>query len=339
MLIELMVVAAVAMVLAVWTGREWADRVRVLQARSLATWMEAARDAVQGYLDQEGSRSLREGTGGPGTQLVDVPGWDALKSLGVLHAGWQMRGPMGQSLGVVAWRDGGCAEAACPLRALVHTLSPLENGRQVPDEGLVAEWLMAAQGRGLVLWPHRPDAFSGAGQHVLFPSGSGPWVPGMVALLVAHNGSPGPGGTSSSGDTGDFLRVRDARDPDFQGNLSVQGPIRSDRQLIARESVVLEEGWDAGAVCEAEGALGRDRSFPGVVLCRQGKWELIARASGGGYLINSRRGCRNSLGTTTANPYTGGCFCPFGFNTLQVSESGASASADGLTSGYLCVPN
>src|SRR5690606_23288634 len=50
LLLEFMVVAILSLVLAVWTGGEWAQRARALQARSLAAWMEIARDAADAFL-------------------------------------------------------------------------------------------------------------------------------------------------------------------------------------------------------------------------------------------------------------------------------------------------
>lgn len=347
LLIEFMVVAALALVVAVWGSQEWGERVRILQARSLAAWMEPVRNALQAHLAQVAAQldpAVDEGSeASTSAGLMVAPTWSDLQARGLLPSGWQAAGPLGQSLGVVVWRAAGCGSAACPMHALVHTRSALRRPQGELDESMIAEWLMAAQGRGFVLWPHRPEAFSGAGQQISVPAGSSGWAPGMVALLVTQGNGGGSTGTPSTPgtavDTENFLRMRDARDPDFQAGVSAQGVIRSDRRLAARDSLVLERGWDSGTACPDEGALGRDRIYPGVLVCRQGKWELVARAAGGGYLINSRRGCKNSQGVSTANPYTGGCFCPPGFNTMQLSESGAAASADGLSTGYLCTPN
>jgi hypothetical protein len=346
LLIEFMVAAALALALVVWGTHEWAERVRVLQARSLAAWMESARDAVQAYLDRESGRILERmeeaaGSGDP-DGLLPGPDWEALRALGMLPAGWEPVGPLGQSLGIALERDGDCARGTCAVRALVHTRAPLLGARGTLDEALVAEWLMAAHGRGFVLWPHRPDAFSGAGQRIPVSGGpAGAWVPGMVALLAARSTAGPSTGTdpAESGGTEDFLRVRDPRDPDFQNDLTAQGIVRSGSQLVARDSVVLEQGWKSGTACSTEGAVGRDQAYPGVLICREGRWRLIARAEGGGYLLNSRRGCQNSLAASTHNPYTGGCFCPPGFTLLQVSESGSVSTAEGLTSGFLCIPN
>lgn len=364
LLIECMVVAALALALAVWGSHEWAERTRVLQARSLATWMETARDAVQAYLVREASALTPEKGEAiePDASALSAPDWAALQAQGLLASGWQSSGPAGQTLGVRLWRSGGCQPGACRLNALVHTRTALQQRSGALDGALAAEWLLAAGGRGFVLWPHRPAVFSGAGEQVPLPPGSvDEWRPGMVALMAAHTVARSivPGDGSGDGDddddgggddddsgngggpgnTDDFLRVRDTRDPDFQNRVTAQGELRSDTRVVARESLVLEDGWRNGSACSTENAVGRDQNYAGLLICRQGQWRLVARASGGGFLTNTRRGCKNVLGTPTPNPYTGACQCPDGFAVLQVSESGSLTSADGLSSGYLCVPN
>lgn len=346
LLVEFMVAAVLALALAVWGSHEWAERTRVLQARSLAAWMETARDAVRAYLSQESVRLAQRGAADDAAGSADgplpVPGWQDLQVRGFLPGGWQARGPMGHELGLYLWQSGDCLHESCRLNALVYTRGALQRRSGQFDAVLVAEWLLAADGRGLVLWPHKPAVFSGAGEQIPLPEG-GPaqWAPGMVALFVAQavvrGSSAGQGG--GSGETEDFLRVRDTRDPDFQNGMTAAGEVRSGTRVVARESIVLEDGWKGGTTCPIEGAVGRDQNYAGVLICRQGRWNLVARATGGGYMLNSRRGCKNILGTPTPNPYTGECLCPAGFSVLQISESGSMTAPDGLTMGYLCIPN
>lgn len=346
LLIEFMVFAALALALAVWGSHEWADRVRVLQARSLAAWMQTAQAAAQAHLlrsrpdpdDGEFAPPLE------GTQAgwVAGPSWESLQAAGLLPAGWQTTGPLGQQLVLQLGRGPGCAPSACPLQALVRTAAPLLDRRGRVDQAMIAEWLLASQGHGLVFWGREAVTFSGAGRRVMLDAAAqASLASGMVALLAEVPGSgpsDGAAGEQQGGDLSVFLRVRDERDPDFQNDLSARGVVRSATRLAARESVVLEDGLQAAAACSHEGALAREQAYPGVLVCRQGSWRLIARAPGGGYMLNSHKGCRNVFGSPTHNPYTGGCSCAAGFTELQVSESGTLASPDGVTAGYLCVP-
>ncbi|WP_343835496.1 hypothetical protein [Castellaniella ginsengisoli] len=344
LLLEFMVVAILSLVLAVWAGGEWAQRSRALQARSLAAWMEIARDAADAFL----ARHAHELAVAPADDALAergfadwrAPRWDELRAAGLLAGGWQAAGPLRRTLGLRVVREGACPGPVpdCRVQALVHARPALQTARGGVDEALVAEWLQAAGGRGMVVWPHRPGFISGAGLRIPVPEADvADWAPGTVALAArmapAHGGGPGAGTDDTA-----YLRIRDARDPDFQGDATVQGVVRSGTRLAASDSLHLEQGWSVGDACAPEGALGRLGKGPGLLSCRQGAWVPLARPAGGGYLLNSRRGCQDSLGGSTVNPVTGMCACPTGYVRATVAESGSVTGPEGLTIGYLCLP-
>jgi hypothetical protein len=340
LLLEFMVVAVLGLVLAVWAGHEWAQRARALQARSLAVWMGVARDAAEAFLARHAADLADAGAAdalaGQGYADWMAPRWDELRAAGLLAGGWQATGPLRRTLGMRVMREGNCPGASCRIWALVHAWPALRMAAGGVDEALVAEWLQAAAGRGLVIWPHRPGFLSGAGLRVPVPEeGAADWTPGVVAL--AARTPAGQGGEAGAGDADAYLRVRDARDPEFQGDATVQGVVRSGTRLAARDSLQLERGWSVGEACAQEGLLGRVRDGVGVLACRQGIWTLVARPAGGGYMLNSRRGCFSALGGTSANPVTGTCACPTGYVMAQVAESGSITAPEGLTVGYLCL--
>ncbi len=340
LLLEFMVAAVLGLVLAVWAGHEWAQRARALQARSLAAWMGVARDAAEAFLARHAAELAAAGAAdalaGQGYADWTAPRWDELRSAGLLAGGWQAMGPLRRTLGVRVMRDGACPGASCRVWALVHARPALRTPAGGVDEALVAEWLQAAEGRGLVVWPHRPGFLGGAGLRVPVPEeGVADWAPGVVAL--AARAPPGQGGEAGTGDADAYLRVRDARDPDFQGDVTVQGVVRSGTRLAARDSLQFERGWSVGEACAPEGVLGRVRDGVGVLACRRGIWSLLARPAGGGYMLNSRRGCLNATGGTSANPVTGTCACPTGYVMAQVAESGSIMAPEGLTMGFLCL--
>ncbi len=335
-----MVVAVLSLVLAIWASQEWAQRTRALQARSLAAWMGIARDAAEAFL----ARHAAELSGaGAADTLVDrgyadwtAPRWDELRSAGLLGAGWQTTGPLHRTLGLRVVRDGECPGASCRVWALLHARPALRAPAGGVDEGLVAEWLQAAEGRGLVVWPRQPGFLGGAGLRVPVPEpGTADWSPGVVAL--AARTAPVHGSEVGAGGGDDYLRVRDARDPDFQGDATVQGQVSSGSYLVARNGLYLEQGWGVGGMCAPEGVLGRARDGVGMMVCRQGIWALLVRPPGGGYMLNSRRGCFNATGGSSANPVTGACSCPPGYAMVQVAETGSLVAPEGWTVGYLCV--
>lgn len=342
LLLEFMVLAVLGLALAVWAGQEWAQRVRVLQAQALAAWMETAQAAAQAYL-QRHAAELGQAVGpdalaARGYADWRSPTWEELRAASLLPAGWQDAGPLRQTLNLSVQRTDPCIQAPCVLQAVVAAAIPLRRGQGGVDESLVAEWLLASRGRGLVVWPRDPGWLSGPGRRVPLPAGLSA-APGTVALLAAlapAADSPPPDGAAAGAD---YLRVRDERDPDFQGEASVRGNVRSGAWLQAREGLVLEQAWSGGAACAAEGAVGRDSRYAGLLVCQQGRWRPLARPAGGGYLYNSRRGCFSQTGMPSGNPVTGTCSCGAGYIPLLVAESGSLVSAEGLSQGIVCQPN
>ncbi len=343
LLLEFMVVAALSLVLMVWASQEWAQRARDLQARALAVWMEPARAAAEAFLQRHGA-ALRQADSPQALALQgyadwQAPSWAELRAHGLLPASWQEAGPLHQRLAVRILREGACPQSPCQLAALVHAHQPLQRSGGGVDQALIAEWLLASGGQGLVVWPQHPDRLTGAGRQLALPAGQA-WSPGTVALLVGQlSGDEDASSNEPSADTEAFLRVQDPRDPDFQGDASVLGTVRSGAQLVAHDSLLLENAYPVHGVCSSEGAVARSQNPPGLLSCRQGRWQQVAGPAGGGYMLNTRRGCKNALGGSTANPLTGACSCATGYAMLQVAESGSLSAPEGLTTGFVCIPN
>ncbi|MER1968323.1 hypothetical protein [Castellaniella sp. GW247-6E4] len=335
-MLELAVVGLLLALVSVWAAQAWAQRVRDLQAQSLAVWMTAAQSAAQSYLRLHGLAIGRaDGTDAlahEGFGDWSAPGWDEMRAAGLVPPGWADAGPLGHGVGLRVLRSGACPGAACRLAALVHTRQPLlgRDGRAV-DEGLVAQWLMAAQGRGMVAWPGASRVLSGAGRRLPAPED---WPAGIVALVVDDEGAVPSGGDV---DLSPYLRVRDARDPEFQGDATVVGDIRGGASLWARDSLVLERSGTEHSGCAEEGALTTEGGHDGILLCRQGRWRSAGRAGGGGFLSHSRQGCADSTGAYRGNPLTGDCSCPFNYTPVMVSDAGSMTSAEGRTTGFICV--
>ncbi|WP_345798320.1 hypothetical protein [Castellaniella sp. MT123] len=343
LLVEFMIVAILSLALAVWAGQEWARRARALQARALAAWMEPARQTAEAFLRQQADALMRADTptalAAQGVADWSAPTWAELRATGLLPPGWEENGPLGQTLDLRIVRDGSCPQTPCRLQALIASRTGLLHRQGGVDEELVAEWLQASGGRGLVVWPRQPGLLRGAGLAVA-PDSAWGWGAGTVALAVwlpiGTDPALPPGGST---DDPDHLRVRDPRDPDFQGDASVAGAVRSGTWLQARDGLVLDKGWRGNAACSTDRALGRDERYPGLLICLGGTWQQLARPAGGGYMYNSRKGCASATGVTTANPLTGSCSCAAGYSDVQVAESGSLTALEGLSRGYLCLPN
>ena len=104
LLLEFMVAAVLSLLLAVWAGHEWAQRARALQARSLAAWMDVAREAAESFLARHAVELAHAGAAdalaGQGYADWAAPQWDELRSAGLLAGGWQDRGPLRRTLGL-----------------------------------------------------------------------------------------------------------------------------------------------------------------------------------------------------------------------------------------------
>ncbi|MFT0532480.1 hypothetical protein ACMHYJ_06535 [Castellaniella hirudinis] len=352
LLLEFMVAALLGVLLLVWAGQEWAQRMRALQAQSLAAWMAPARDAALALLRQHGALIRQADTAAAladqGIADWQAPRWTELKALGLLAGGWQESGPLNQRLDLRIDRIGACPEAPCRLQAFVAARAGLRDARGQVDEYLISEWLQAARGEGWIVWPQAPGQLRGAGQLAVVPP-TLDWAPGTVALRAQAVPAPPAGAAGDEAvedgdpaadplDHTDFLRLRDLRDPDFQGAATVQGWVRSGAWLQGREGLVLVKGVSSGASCAVEGGMGRSGGRLGLLVCQGGRWRPLAGPSGGGYLFSTRWGCANRQGSFTGNPVTGGCLCETGYQAVQVSESGDAAHVDGVSRGYLCIP-
>lgn len=338
-LIELLVASVILVLVSTWAAHAWAQRIRDLQAQSLAVWMMTAQDAVAAYLGHH-RRALIEAADPAALALEGFtdwsrPSWAEMQAAGLLPTAWMQAGPMGHDAGVQVLRSGACPGTACTVWALVHTRQPLlsRDGHSV-DEGLIAQWLMAVQGRGMVVWPHASEMLTGAGRRLASPEG---WLAGTVALAV---GAPTDGVTdtgASQPDLSQYLKVGDDRDPDFQGDATIKGDVRSGASLWAQDYLVLGQAEFEHDPCDNEGALSLERGYDGSVLCRSGRWRSAGRAHGGAFMMNNQRGCYDAQGVFRGNPVTGTCACPFNYAAVMVSDLGAEAAPEGRTSGYICM--
>lgn len=343
-LLELMVAGLLMALLAVWGSQSWMQRVREVQAQALASWMLAARDVARDYLalhgaqialaDQEVTLSLR------GYRDWAQPGWAELKADGLARPGFPELGALGLRLGVQVLRHGECPGVACRLEALIYTTEPvLSRDRQRVDEEMLAQWQMAAQGLGAIVWARSADVLAGPTlRHPNpLPGLSERWPPGVVALAVSLSGASADS-AGEPGESDDFLRVGDTRNPDFQGLATVQGDITTQSALRAKRYIALGDRHVEFAACPEEGALSLESFYSGLLLCRDNAWRSAGRAAGGGFSFNTLLGCTDREGRSTSNPVTGGCFCSAGYASVLVSDSGAHPQ-EGRTQGYICVGN
>src|SRR5690554_2491389 len=112
MLFELMLVAAVALLVAVWAGQAMSRRINDAAAQQAATWMLGVRHAVHAYLEHYGE-SLRSAVSTSDLHVYGYPDWRAprraeLKTDGLLSDGFPEQVRPGGGVHVRVFRDGDC---------------------------------------------------------------------------------------------------------------------------------------------------------------------------------------------------------------------------------------
>ncbi|OWT65725.1 hypothetical protein CEY11_03055 [Candidimonas nitroreducens] len=331
-LLELMLAAVLALLLAVWGTHALALALDAAAAQSLAGWMLTVRQAAQAYIERYDG-TLASATDPAALADRGYVDWAAprlaeLRADGLLSRGFPELGPLGMPVSLRILRSGtACPDAGdCRIEALVYSDRPLLRRGGV-DEHMLAHWLLGAQGWGGAVQARNAGQILGSAFGYDNPPAADmqPLPAGTLAMAV----------TAANLAHLAYLRVGDARDPDFQGQASVAGNLETRGSLRVRDYLTIEAQESADTVCSQAGAVAREY-YGGLLVCRSGSWHRIG-GSGGGFSLNTLYGCRNSNGVSTANPMTDACSCPGGFAMVQVSDSGNQPAPSGRTTGYLCV--
>lgn len=332
-LLELLVAMLIATLLAVWGAGSLANKVSDASAHASAVWLLSVKNGVHGFIERyadimtdalDPAALVQHGYANWAT-----PSLAELKADGLLATGFPESGVRGFSAGIQLMRTGACPDVNCRIEALVYgTQALLHKHTQEPDEQLIAQWLMASQGYGGFVSRLRPHIIGGASFE--FPN---PPVAHLNALPV---GTVAVAVTSGQLDRLDFLRVKDRRDPEFQGRATVTGDIETQGSLSAQNYIYIGAQEQQLTPCGQNGAVAREY-YGGLLICRGNTWRSAGGGGAGGFAVNSLHICKTSLGVSTANPVTGACSCPAGHRVVMISDSGEHAAPDGRTKGYLCI--
>lgn len=331
-LLELIVAALIATLLAVWGAGTIAHRLADARAQAVAVWMLAVRDGVRAYILRHGGDMAQaldsDALATHGYHDWQKPTLAEMKAQGLLSQGFPEYGAGALPVAIQLLPGPGCPGAGCVVQALVHSARPMlhkPSGRV--DEQLIAQWLLAAGGAGGVVSRREPAKVVGAAFGFPNPPVAGaPALPvGTIAMAVTAEQLAGAA----------FLRVRDDRNPDFQGSASVREDIDAGQSVSAGQYLYIESRHDILSPCQQEGAIATGNRR-GLVVCQQGAWRS-AGFHGGGFSTNNLYGCQAANGSSTANPVTGGCSCPVGYAMVSISDSGDNAAPWGRTRGFLCL--
>lgn len=329
-LLEWMLAALLTTLLAVWGSQVWVNQINDAAAVSAARWMQGVEQAVHAYLKEHGP-AMRKAESPQALLPEGYLNWKQptlaeLKANGVLHMGFPESVLSTGGVSIRVLREGNCPDSPCHLDAIIASEKLLLSSSGKVNEAMLAQWLLAAKGRGGAVHPDRPERLQGHRFSYANPPAAG-WTlaPGTVAMAV----------TREQLEELDYLRVRDSRDPEFQGHVTLARGLDAKGDIAIQEGVLrLVSSRQAKTACNLEDALARDGSL-GLLTCTLGKWEPVQQYRGA-FSINTRYGCSTPEGVPTANPLTGSCTCPAGSIPVMISEGTVDIAVRGATRGYIC---
>ncbi|OZI59824.1 type II secretion system protein [Bordetella genomosp. 11] len=334
-LLELTIAVAIACVLAVWAANRLVRDVEGVAERAAGLWLLDIRRALDGMLARHGDTladggALVDDHGGAVYADPWAPTLSELKAQGHLAGAVPEHGPLGMRVAIKLWRDGDCPGAGCRIEALAYTgVFPPAASRAaasvLPDPTRLAGVLMAAGGAGASVSELAPDRLRGAAFDLPNPP-----APGMAALPI---GTVAVRAGREAADAHRYLRARDARDPQFRGDVSTAGTLSS-RRLVAGEHLKLDGKAVPGEPCPENGLLARDTDGS-LLNCVAGTWAPPG-GFGGAYATNTGTGC-DMPGRSAPNPRTGACSCPPGYRAVMVASGGERDADVGWTEGYVCL--
>src|SRR5690606_5024157 len=86
-----------------------------------------------------------------------------LADAGLLSQGFPVSTRLTGAARILVWRRGDCPGDHCKVEALVHSERPLRHQRpDAPDQGMIAQWLIATQGQGGAVQAGNPSRITGA---------------------------------------------------------------------------------------------------------------------------------------------------------------------------------
>lgn len=317
-LLELTLVLLVAGLLAVLGSRQLANRLNDAQAESAAVWMSTVHKALLAYVQRYGPL-IQEASDPAALAAQGYTDWRRptvaqLKKDQLLSDGTPESTRLTGAARLHVWHRGDCPGAGCVVEALVRSERPLQDSAQRPDAAMTAQWLLAAGGEGAAV--HADDPQHIRGSAFVFSST-------LPDLTVLPPGTVGMAVTAEHQEFWNFLRVRDRRNPDFQGSVSLAG------QLHIRTSKL------SGDDCAPDGAVVNEQGGT-LLVCRNRRWRSVGNTAGG-FSSNSLHDCALPDGTPTRNPVTGDCSCPWFATAVPIFDSGEHPWPQGRQMAYLCI--
>ena len=327
-LLELAVAAAIVTMLTIWAASALANRLEDARSEATGRWLLSIRTAAMEMASAEYEALAGLAPAKFSYSDLLAPTLAELQQAGHLAKGFPLSSPFGHSANVHILTNGGCPGENCLPEILVTTLASTTGKPDDIDPTVVGQVLLSTQGYGGAVHAESPERVRGAVFDLPNTSLPGMTAPLPVGTVAAHGGA-------DSGLHTRFVRMRDSRDPDLQGALSVRKDVQAGGALSG-QVLGLQAVATPGAACSGVGVFSRSTSG-NLLSCQRGRWAYEDGGFGGAYASNNRFGCRHYTGVSTANPRTGRCSCPAGYSAVIVSAGGKWTEDEGWTTGYVCV--
>ena len=224
MLMQLTFVAALMVVGMVWLGGKIVQEIEDAQAEATGTYLMAVKGALDSMMAQHFTELTETSPPVvPGFANPLAPTLNELRAAGYLSNAFPLYTPTNQQVATRLQVSGSCPGVGCRLDGLAYTTTPLMLRSNAPREDLIARALMVMSGFGGASFSAAPGTIRGATFSTSNPRGN---VAGILAV-------------SANLDTtlfNQFVRLRDTRDPQLRGDLTVAGNITTDSGLMVRDS-------------------------------------------------------------------------------------------------------
>ncbi len=327
-LFELVLAIALASLIGVWTATSWIKQVEDAAAQGTGIWLLTVKKAMDQMLSRQadamtGIAPARAGAG----DYADLwrPTVAELIAAGHLPAGFALKPPLTYDVAIRVFAPvGDCEQIGCRIDALIHA-QPNHSARTgALDTNRLGMILNALEGAGASVHPLRSDRIRGALVDLPNPAFADmpQLLPGSIAVLSFYDSST----------FAQFIRQDDKRDARLKGQLNVQQGITSESDIRSSAGLRAAGRISAGeflhmngvaqeaTACDTEGLIGRNASGE-LLTCHQGRWLGGGSKFGGVFSIHGTYGCpKNLLDATLVNPLTGGCHCPPGFQSVEISR-------------------
>ena len=332
LLIELSVVLVLMLLLGVGSVSWLVQRAEQQRVENIAVLMLRLQQGVQFFLDTHANTLAQSAVPKiTGVSQAFQPSVLELRQLGFLPASF-----IESDLSFIQlYRDGVCPGVRCYVHAVISHKSPFLLPNGAVDLEALRQWQFSTMAKGLAVSAKHPDWLTGPNRK----------IPNTTALLKTVL----PIGTLALTASTDpslfgFVRQADTRNPNFKTDVSIQGSVRTDADLISSGHLLFSRVESVGGRCTKNAAIAR--GVNGFLICQGGVWqafgaEPLPRGSMGGFYTRSlsQGNCSVGVGPLSngINPVSNTCGCPAGYKAHPIVYSNNGMHYGGNMVTYACM--